>query len=152
MEDGMVEDERTNASRERWQRASPASSSFPPPPLHSSSVLPLRRLPWGGDSPWCMVQWRLPAVLSPRPQGASLATWLLRQIGGGASAVEIPCNAPRLAAALAHVGTEGWRRGDGGDAVEERAGGTCETAFAAVEKEHILSKPEMDELYLAESL
>lgn len=27
----------------------------------------------------------------PRPQGASLAMCLLRQIGGGASAVEIPC-------------------------------------------------------------
>lgn len=27
----------------------------------------------------------------PRPQGASLATCLLRQTGGGASGVEIPC-------------------------------------------------------------
>lgn len=27
----------------------------------------------------------------PRPQGASLATFLLRQTGGGASDVEIPC-------------------------------------------------------------
>lgn len=79
-----MEDEWTNAPCIMISRILvTASISFPSqffsPPCLSGEIC---------TGAWCNSTASCPF---PRPQGASLAMCLLRQIGGGASALEIPC-------------------------------------------------------------